>query len=129
MEAARKLDYYEYGYGNANTLPKERILQRERVVKKTKVHNVNCARFVVTVALFAFFIGVLCLAFAVKRAEVARLNYEINSTKKEIAQIEGESSKIKVEILQCQSIDRMNVLAQDKLKMKQPAISDIQYLN
>jgi len=128
MQAARQLEYgYQYGYGNA--IPKERVLQRQRLVKKIKVCNVNCTRFVLTLALFAFCLGILCLAFAVKRSEVAQLNYEINNTKKQLAMIEGDSSKIKVEILQCQSIDRMNVLAQDKLKMKQPALSDVQYLN
>lgn len=128
MQTARKLDY-DYGYGSTSTLTKERVLHHEAIVKKIRVCNVNCTRFVVTVALFAFFIGILCLAFAMKRAEMAQLNYEINNTKKQLALIQGEGSKMEVEILQGQSIDRMNDLAQYKLKMKQPAISEVQYLN
>lgn len=98
------------------------------IIQHPKKQNKAWVRRMISFSILACFIVTIGVGYAAKASQVAENNYKLSELQKELGRIQSENSRLKVDIIEAQSLERINMLAQQKLHMKQPEPQQINYV-
>ncbi len=113
-----------YVYGNTaeklevgySELPQERIIKRKKIIKKTK-SNIKAKLKMVSLVLLSFS---LCLILMYRYAIITQLSYDLNKKTASYEKFQDSNTKLQIEIEEQVSLDRVKLVAEEKLGMHKP---------